>query len=144
MLSDGDQIRNLIGTYCERMDLADHAGVGELFGDDGVVATEDGSELARGAVAIAAFFAGLVKLHDGQQRTKHLVANTVLAPADDDVVIARSSYLVLQATDDLPLQPIMAGRYVDRFERRAAGWHWAERRYLTDLVGHLSHHLGRL
>jgi hypothetical protein len=144
MLSDGDHVRNLLGTYCELIDLADHAGVGELFGTDGVVATEDGTPLAVGSAAIAAFFAGMVKLHDGQQRTKHLVANTVLSEDGTDVIVARSSYLVLQATDTLPLQPIITGRYVDRFERTAAGWHWAERRYTTDLVGHLSEHLGRL
>jgi hypothetical protein len=144
MLSDGDQIRNLLGTYAERMDLADHAGVGELFGEDGLLATEDGTVLARGSSAIASFFAGMVKLHDGQQRTKHLVANTVLVPDGADAVVARSSYVVFQGTDELPLQPIMAGRYVDRFHRAAEGWTWVERRYIADLVGHLSQHLRQL
>ncbi len=144
MLSDGDHIRNLLGSYCERIDRADYAGVGALFGDDGALMTEDGVELARGASAIAAFYGSLITLHDGEQRTKHVVANTVLEPDGDDSVTARSSYLVLQATHDLPLQPIVTGRYVDRFERAAAGWRWAERRFTTDLVGHLSQHLGRL
>lgn len=144
MLSDGDHIRNLLGAYCDRIDGADYAAVGELFGQDGALMTEDGVELARGAAAIAAFYGSLITLHDGEQRTKHLVANTVLEPVGDDVVIARSSYLVLQATGELPLQPIVTGRYVDRFERRANGWRWAERRFSTDLVGHLSQHLGRL
>lgn len=144
MLSDGDHIRNLLGTYCERIDLADYAAVGALFGDDGVLATEDGVALARGASAITDFYAGLVKLHDGEQRTKHVVTNTVLEPLGDDAVIARSSFVLFQATEDLPLQPIMAGRYVDRFERVAGRWCWAERRFITDLVGHLSQHLGQL
>ena len=144
MLSDGDHIRNLLGAYCERIDLADHDGVGRLFGDDGALCTEDGTVLARGATAIAAFYAGMIKLHDGAQRTKHVVANTVLEE-DGDAVTARSSYVVLQATADLPLQPIMAGRYVDRFEREGpAGWRWVERRFIADLTGHLSQHLGRL
>lgn len=144
MLSDGDHIRNLLGAYCDRIDGADYAGVGELFGPDGALLTEDGVELARGAAAIAGFYGSLITLHDGEQRTKHLVANTVLEPVGDDTMIARSSYVVLQATDELPLQPIVTGRYVDRFERAAAGWRWAERRFSTDLVGHLSQHLGRL
>ena len=145
MLSDGDHIRNLLGTYNERMDLADHDGVGALFGEDGVLATEDGTELARGASGIAAFYRGMVKLHDGEQRTKHLVANTVLEEDGSDVILARSSYVVLQATEALPLQPIIAGRYQDRFERGDDGaWRWAERRFQTDLVGHLSQHLGHL
>lgn len=144
MLSDGDHVRNLLGAYCERIDQADYAGVGALFGDDGALLTDDGVELARGAAAIAAFYGTLIRLHDGEQRTKHLVANTVLEPAGKDAVVARSSYLVLQATDDLPLQPIITGTYVDRFERVAGALRWAERRFSTDLVGHLSQHLGRL
>jgi len=144
MLSDGDHIRNLLGAYCERIDRADYAGVGALFGADGALMTEDGIELARGAGAIADFYGSLVTLHDGEQRTKHLVANTVLEPAGDEVLVARSSYVVLQATEELPLQPIITGHYVDRFERAGAGWHWTERRFSTDLVGHLSQHLGRL
>lgn len=145
MFSDGDQIRNLLGTYCELIDLADYDGVAALFGDDGVIATEDGTELARGAPAIAEHFRGLIRLHDGAQRTKHLVTNTVLAQDGDSDITARSSYVVLQATADLPLQPIIAGRYLDRFRRDGGtgGWRWVERRYIADLVGHLSEHLGR-
>lgn len=60
-------------------------------------------------------------------------------------VTAPSSFLVLQATDGLPLQPIITGRYVDRFEPDdAGGWRWAERRFTADLVGHLGHHLEQL
>jgi ketosteroid isomerase-like protein len=144
MLSDGDEIRNLLGTYCERIDLADYEAVGALFGEDGALVAEDGTELARGAAAIAAFYAATVKLHDGAQRTKHIVADTVL-DEDGGSITARSSYVVFQATEDLPLQPIIAGRYVDRFERGPDGrWRWLERRFLVDLVGHLGQHLGRL
>jgi hypothetical protein len=144
MLSDGDQIRNLLGTYCDRIDAADHDAVGALFGEDGALLTDDGVELARGAPAIAAFYRGLIKLHDGRQRTKHVVANTVLEPTGADRIVARSSYVVFQATDELPLQPIIAGRYVDTFVRSDTTWRWAERRFATDLTGHLSHHLGHL
>ncbi|MGH9273766.1 MAG: nuclear transport factor 2 family protein [Acidimicrobiales bacterium] len=145
MLSDGDHIRNLLGAYCERIDRADHEGVGALFGDDGVLATEDGTELARGASAIAAFYGGMIRLHSGEQRTKHLVSNTVLEEGADGVVVARSSYVVFQATGELPLQPIIAGRYVDRFAQDGDGtWCWIDRRFSTDLVGHLSQHLGQI
>jgi hypothetical protein len=144
MLGDGDHIRNLLGTYCDLIDAADYDGVGRLFRDDGVLATEDGTVLARGGPAIAESYRGMIKLHDGAQRTKHIVANSVLEPEGADVVVVRSSFLVLQATASLPLQPIMAGRYVDRFERRDGTWGWAERRFIPDLVGHLSEHLGRI
>lgn len=143
MLSAGDEIRNLLGRYCERIDAGDFDGVGALFAD-GALTDEHGTELARGAEAVAAFYAGTTRRHDdGTPRTKHVVADTVLEPQADDVVVARSSYVVLQAIDGLPLQPIIAGRYVDRFERGPGGaWRFAERRFLVDLTGDLSRHLG--
>ena len=145
VLSDGDRIRNLLGAYCELVDAGDHAGVGALFGDEGVLAADDGTVIARGGEAIADFYARTTKRHGGSPRTKHIVANTVLEPGDDGSVVARSSFLVLQATTELPLQPIIAGRYVDRFAPDGAGgWRWAERRFTADLVGHLSHHLRQL
>ena len=142
MLSDGDEVRNLLGRYCERIDAGDFDGVGALFAD-GHLATEDGTVLAEGAEAIAAFYAKGTRRHGPTPKTKHLVVDTILEPSDDgDAMVARSSYLVLQAIEgELPLQPIIAGRYVDTFERRADGWTWIERRFTVDLLGDLSHHL---
>jgi hypothetical protein len=55
-----------------------------------------------------------------------------------------SSYVVLQALDDLPLQPIVTGRYRDTFGRDSRGeWRFEERRYAIDLAGDLSRHLKR-
>ena len=82
-------------------------------------------------------------MHDGSLRTRHLVTNSVIdEPAPDGTVTVRSAYLVLQAVDGLPLQPIITGRYVDRFDRDDGGWFFVERRFTADLVGDLSHHWG--
>ena len=141
MLSDGDRIRTLLGQYCERIDAGDFDGVGALF-DRGSLADEHGNELARGADAVAAFFAATVRLHDGSPRTKHLVTNTAIEEEDAGMLLARSSYVVLQQfAEGKPLQPMIAGRYVDRFERDGTGWHFFERRFLVDLTGDLSRHL---
>ena len=48
---------------------------------------------------------------------------------------------MLQGLPDFPLQPIVAGRYEDRFERAAGGWQFAERRMFVELVGDVSRHL---
>jgi hypothetical protein len=143
VLSDGDQVRNLLGQYCERLDAADFDGVGALFAH-GQLAAEDGMVLARGAAEVAGFYERGTRLHPDTPRTKHLVVDTVLEPADHDGdhLVARSSYLVLQAVEGaLALQPIITGRYVDTFERWGGGWRWTERRFAVDLVGDLSHHL---
>jgi hypothetical protein len=134
-------VENLLGEYCELMDLGDFAGVGELFAD-GVLADEHGTELARGADAVAAFYTAGTRLHDGSPRTKHLVVNSVIEVDESaGTATARSSYLVLQATEGLPLQPIITGRYRDRFARTGDRWVFSERRFLVDLVGDLSRHL---
>ncbi|HEX2575975.1 MAG TPA: nuclear transport factor 2 family protein [Aquihabitans sp.] len=142
-LTVGDRIRNLLGTYCERIDAGDFAGVGELFARGGLAAgAPDAPPFVTGAEAVRAFYEGGTRLHDGSPRTKHVVADTVLAgPAADGSVTARSSYVVFQATDELPLQAIIAGRYVDRFEQDGDGsWWFARRHFAVDLMGDLSHH----
>ena len=123
------------------MDLADFDGVGALFAD-GALADEHGREIARGSEAVAAFFGSGTRLHDGSPRTKHLVLNTILEvdPAAG-AATARSSYLVLQATDGSDLRPIITGRYRDTFSRRDGRWAFTERRFLVDLVGDLTAHL---
>lgn len=140
--SPEDQIRNLLGDYCERIDLGDFDGVGELF-ETGALADEHGNELARGAAAVAAFFRAGTRLHDGLPHTKHLVVNSVTEVDEvQGTATARSSYVVLQAVGSVALQPIIAGRYHDRFERQHADrWSFVERRFCVDLTGDLSQHL---
>jgi ketosteroid isomerase-like protein len=136
-----EAIRNLLGRYCELMDAGDFAGIGELFAD-AVVADEHGTEVARGADGVRRLYEK-TRVYDGWPRTRHLTTNTII---DVDEVrgtaTARSAYVVLQATDALALQPIIAGRYADTFQRHPDGhWAFAERRFAVDLVGDLSHHL---
>jgi len=141
VLSDTDHIRNLIGRYCDLMDAGDFEGIGALF-VHGSLAAGDGAPFASGPDEIAAFFARGTQLHGGALGTKHLVMNTVIDEPDrDGVVVARSSYLVLQAVEGFALQPIITGRYTDRFTKEAGGWQFIERRFSVDLVGDLSHHL---
>jgi 3-phenylpropionate/cinnamic acid dioxygenase small subunit len=135
-----EEIRGLLARYCELIDEGDFDGVGELFAD-GRLVDSSGRELAKGANAVADFYRSSEILYEGSPRTKHLVLNTTLE-SDGGAVVARSSYLVLQALEDFPLQPIITGRYVDRFERDAdERWYFTERRFIVDLVGDLSRHL---
>ena len=141
MIDNAQSVRNLLGQYCERMDLADWEGIGALF-EHGALADEHGTVLAAGGDAVAAFYRAGTQLHDGSPRTKHQVSNTILEVDDDaGTATARSSYVVLQGVDGSPLQPIIAGRYRDAFERHDGTWRFAERRFLVDLVGDLSAHL---
>jgi hypothetical protein len=59
------------------------------------------------------------------------------------MAMSRSYRTALQALPDLALQPIVSGRYYDRFERRDGQWRFVDRRVRTDLVGDVSRHLHR-
>jgi 3-phenylpropionate/cinnamic acid dioxygenase small subunit len=91
--------------------------------------------------AVAETFRSRQRLYDGIPRTSHLCLNVIIELDETESSAAvRSRYLVLQETEDLPLQPIISGRYHDRFERVDGRWRFAERRFIVDLVGEMSAH----
>jgi 3-phenylpropionate/cinnamic acid dioxygenase small subunit len=136
-------IQSLLFRYAERIDAGDFAGIGELFAE-GVIAAEDGTPLARGSDEVAGLYGTTTRRYpDGTPRTLHVTTNVIVElDADGRRAEARSAFTVLQATDDLPLQPIIAGRYRDRFHRDDEGrWWFTERRMCPTVLGDLSHHL---
>lgn len=139
-----EQIRNLLGRYCELMDAGHFAGLAELFAH-ATLADEHGNVFATGADDMRAMWERQTILYSGSPRTRHVTANPVI-DVDDHAGIAQvsSSYVVFQGTEQLPLQPIVTGRYLDTFTRSGeGGWHFTQRRYAIDHVGDLSHHLRR-
>jgi hypothetical protein len=142
MSDDWHAIETLIMTYAERVDLGDFAGVADLFdgatyrsalGDD--VTVQDGRD------AVLDTFETLVRRYpDGTPRTKHVTTN-VMVEVDGNTATARSYYTVMQQTDVLPLQPIICGRYHDRFANEGGEWRFTDRLIFSDLVGDLSQHL---
>ena len=91
--------------------------------------------------AVSESFRTRQRLYDGIPRTAHLCLNVIIELDDTATSAAvRSRYLVMQETPDLPLQPIIAGRYHDRFERVDDQWRFAERRFIIDLVGEMTAH----
>lgn len=141
MLSDGDHIRNLLGSYCRLIDAGDFEAVGELFAE-GRLCAEDGTVFATGVREVAGIYAAMTRRHeDGTPLTQHIVANTILDPITTDEIRATSNYVVFQVTATLPLQPIVTGTYVDTFVRAGAGWRFAERRITLGRLGNLTEHL---
>ena len=137
-----EQIRNLLGHYCERMDAGDFSGLAALFAQ-GRLADQDGNFFASGAAEMQAMWESQTMTYDGSPRTRHITANPVI---DVDEVAGTatctSSYIVFQGVDDFAFQPIVSGRYSDAFARGDDGtWHFTERHYAVDHVGDMSHHL---
>ena len=139
---DWHAVETLIMTYAERVDLGDFAGVAALF-EHATYRAEHGGEVAsqEGSAAVLATFEGMVRRYDdGTPRTKHVTTN-LMVELDGDSATSRCYYTVFQQTDELPLQPIIAGRYHDRFERVDGVWRFADRLIFSDLIGDLSRHL---
>ncbi|MCG8590866.1 MAG: nuclear transport factor 2 family protein [Proteobacteria bacterium] len=135
-------ITNLVHLYAERVDEGDFAGVAELFAR-GQVSAEGDPRAHRGREAVERFYAATARLHaDGTPRTQHVVSNLIIT-SDEAAGTAecRSRFTVFQATDTLPLQVIVVGRYEDTFARDADGWHFTSRHIRCDLFGDLSQHL---
>jgi hypothetical protein len=123
---DVEAIRALINEYAERIDTGDLDGLAALFADATWGSPGRGTPI----------------LYDGIPSTKHVISNVTIEIADDGATAtARSYFTVLQALPDLPLQPIIAGRYHDRFERVTGRWRFADRQIIPDLIGDLSRHL---
>ncbi len=146
------EIQALIFGYAERIDAGDFEGIGELFKYATILAgngDEDSKEgmKIQGADAVTEMYKNSTRLYpaDGTPKSKHVITNLIIEIADDDMTAkARSYYTVLQATDTLPLQPIITGRYHDLFERvkdDGNRWHFKQRTMITDQFGDLSQHL---
>jgi len=142
VLTDGDRIRGLLGTYCRLIDAGDFAAVGELFAH-ATLRDESGAVVATGAAEVTALYAATTRLHDdGTPGTQHVIANTVLAEGSGpDEAVATSAYVVLQATPDLPLQPVITGGYVVTFALVDGEWRFTDRQFSIGRTGDLSHHL---
>jgi deazaflavin-dependent oxidoreductase (nitroreductase family) len=139
------EVMNLVHRYAELIDDGDLDGVAALFrqatlvfeGHDGKVLAE-----ATGSDAVRATYAGVVLHEDGTPRTRHVVTNPILS-IDEEAGTASCRYYVtvFQRTDDLPLQPIWAIRYEDRFRRVDGTWRLEHRRGWGNMPGDTSHHL---
>jgi uncharacterized protein (TIGR02246 family) len=139
-VADRDEIEALIFEYARRIDDGDFDGVGELFAH-GAVTMPDGTVLAEGSDAVAALYAATTRRYpEGTPRSHHVTTNVVVR-AEGDEASAQSYFTVFQATDGVPLQPIVTGRYQDRFQRVDGAWRFARRGMEVRLVGDVSQHL---
>ena len=136
-------IEHIVYGYAERVDLGDFAGVAELFANAVYKGGGPDDPGVEGSAPVQQILETMVKRYDdGTPRTKHVTTNLIIdADEDEATASARSYYTVFQQVDDTPLQPIIAGRYHDRFVRADGAWRLTERVIFCDLIGDLSRHL---
>lgn len=139
MASSEVLIANLLYRYAEYIDSGDLEGAAALFAHARIALP--GGEI--GPDELLALWRGAIILYDGVPRTKHLVSNPIIEVDEAaGTATCRSVYTVMQQAADGALQPVVCGRYHDRFARAADGsWHFVWRDYgLMDLVGDMSRH----
>jgi len=133
-------ITDLIYRYAELIDAGDFEGLGELLGRAAFGGPK--TPTVSGAKNIAGLFGMTTKRFGdtGTPKTRHLVLNLIVEVAGD-AATTRSTFCVVQATDAVAFQPIVAGRYYDKFARDAGGWFFTERIADVEMVGDVSDHL---
>jgi 3-phenylpropionate/cinnamic acid dioxygenase small subunit len=137
------EIENLLYTYAERIDRGDLDGVADLFAHGRIHGVENGppETVFEGRERVRSMYEMSTRLYDdGTPKTKHVTTNAQIE-VTGETGAARSYYTVFQATPDLPLQPIITGRYADTFHRIDGVWWFDTRVMFVDQVGDLSHHL---
>jgi ketosteroid isomerase-like protein len=143
MASDSEAISALIYTYAERLDAGDFEGVAELF-THATFRSDARPDARRGRDEVLEVYRNTVQVYDGKPATKHVTTNvTIDVEPGGQTATARSMFTVFQARPELPLQPIIAGRYHDRFARLDGRWCFTDRVVLVDLTGNLRYHLKR-
>ena len=137
-----EQIRNLLGRYTERMDLGDFEGLGEIF-RRARLTTFEGDLVAEGFEGVRDSYTNGTQMYSGVPGTKHVTTNVQIEVDEDaGTAWAKAAYVVFQSTPNLPLQPIITGRYSDEFARDGDGtWYFTTRRFAVDSMGDLSNHL---
>lgn len=137
--TDEHAVTALIHFYAELLDRGDLDGVAALFAH-ATWRSAGRKEVLRGVDQVRRAYDGVI-LYDGVPCTKHVISNVTVVCDGSRVASARSYFTVLQARPDLALQPIIAGRYHDEFEKIDGEWQFSDRLIIPDLVGDLSRHM---
>jgi hypothetical protein len=123
------------------IDDGDFEGIGDLLADCEMSGV--GMPPITGARAITGIYKMTTRRFDnGTPNTAHVITNPIVDVASDgQSATVRSRFTVFQATGGVPLQPIIAGRYRDGFEKAEGVWRFATRYLDPRLAGDLSQHL---
>ena len=140
-----EEIRHIVMSYPEASDTGDLPGVGAFmdgvhFGPPDV--PEDELLVRSAEEAAASYQKAVIYYEDGLSHAKHLITNIDIdVSADGRTAEATSTYVVLQARPELPLQMICTGTYKDSLAREDGAWTLRVRREHMDLKGDMRFHV---
>jgi uncharacterized protein (TIGR02246 family) len=134
-----EAVRALIVAYAARLDAGDLDGVAALFADAVVRPAASGTEL-RGREAVRRMYEPVILYADGTPRTQHVLGNLEVR-VEAATATSGCTFMVLQARPARGLEPVLCGRYDDRFTRVDGRWRFTERIITPSLFGVLSDHM---
>ena len=137
-------IQNLLNRYSDAVDRGDFEKVGEMFREaDVYFPGEEKPSIRKGTGDFAKHLRKWTRVFPdtGNPKTRHLCVNPIIDFDDATHARCQTYFVVFQAAEGVPLQPIITGTYLDRFEKRKDGWLFSERRELVGQTGNLSAHL---
>ncbi|MBU1360110.1 MAG: nuclear transport factor 2 family protein [Gammaproteobacteria bacterium] len=127
-LLDREAIRECLYRYCRGIDRADEAALRSTYWEDATDCHGAYQGSASGFIEQA-----LTKLRRGGRRV-HQISNVLIDLRGDHAAV-ESAFLALQSSADAPtLATLLAGRYLDRFERRGSEWRVAARTVVYDWI----------
>jgi hypothetical protein len=144
MSDDIYQIQKLLYLYCEHLDGGDFAGMAELFRHARFITPGGNPAVVNDPPAIVAMYQSYTRIfpQTGTPGTKHMVGNPIIDIAADGCGATCRSYIVVfQGIEDFPLQPVVAGRNHDTFEKVDGAWRYSERVITSEHFGNMSRHV---
>jgi SnoaL-like domain len=127
-LLDREAIRDCLHRYCRGIDRVDEAALRCAYWEDATDCHGAWNGSAAGFIDQA-----LARLRLGGRRVHQLTH--IAIELNGDLAGVESSFLALQIAAAQPLlQTFLAGRYVDRFERRQGEWRIAARTVVYDWI----------
>jgi 3-phenylpropionate/cinnamic acid dioxygenase small subunit len=140
--ADRNAIESLIFRYVRHVDTCQWHDLGQLFAHAVITANGNGGVKLEGAETIGNYWRDVNRQYDnGTLNTQHIVTNLEFDDLPNGEISVHSCFTVLQATPALPLQPIVAGRYTDLFEKADGKWRFKTKHIDVRLVGNVSQHL---
>jgi hypothetical protein len=135
-------IARIVYDYARAVDTGDFERIREIF-HYGAIRIDGVEEEHHGGDAAVDMFHRYTRFFDdGTPSTKHVTTNLLIdVDPSGERATAWSYFTVLQCRPELPLQIVIAGRYLDTYEPRDGAWRLVDRFEYCDLVGDLSQHI---
>ena len=129
-----DAIRDVLHSYCFRLDAGEFDSWAELFTTDAVFVPSPDQE-CHGRAAIRDYIGSVLSEAGAGPGRKHLTINAVITLAGDEADVISNVLVVLETAAGITIA--LAGRYADHIVNDNGHWRFKKRAVHFDIVGDL-------